>query len=280
LADVVTRGKFVGRDVEHVTGDAPAEQFFEQVAQRLGRRRVAVSKVFQHREVFRGGEDFAVRGRAIATGAADLLRVVFHALREVVVIDRPDIRFVDTHAEGDRRNDDGVVGRHESILHRLACLGLHARVIGLGGKTSRHQRRRDGLGSFLQRHVNNRRSDRAGFQPSNQHPKPLAWRARRHAQKKVGPIETRVNVRLGRDGKRAANVLRNRGRRRGREREHAAHVQLLRVAGELQVIRPEIVAPLGNAVRLVDHEQIDAERFQVGEKPLVGEPLGRDVEEF
>ena len=196
------------------------------------------------------------------------------------MIDRADIRLVDPHAERDRRNHDGVVGGHETILHRLARLGFHARVVGFSGEAGRSKGGGDGLGGLLQGHVNDGRADGPRFQTGKEDVDAIARRTRRHAQEKIRTIEPRVNMPGRRDGEGAADILRHRGRGRRGEREHAAYVQFLRVAGELQVVWAEIVPPLGNAVCLIDHEEIDAQRFQVGEEPLVGETLGSDVEEL
>ena len=50
--------------------------------------------------------------------------------------------------------------------------------------------------------------------------------------------------------------------------------------GELEVVGPEVVAPLGDAVRLVDGEQRDPRARELGEEALVVEALRRDVEEL
>ena len=274
------RREFVGGNIEHLARRPIGQELLQEITQRLGRGCVAVGEVFQHREIFSRRENFTVRRCTVTPGATDLLRVVFNAFREIIVIDRADVRLVDPHAERDGRDDDGPVRRHEAVLHGLAHLCLHARVIGLGGEPDRDQRRRDVLGSFLECHVDDGRAQGSRPEPFDQYVDSLRRRARRHAQKKIRPIEARVDVGLGRDGKRAADVLRDRRCRRRGECQHAPYFQLLGVARELQVVGPEIVTPLGNAMRLIDHQQIDPQCFQLGEKPFVGETLGCDVEEF
>ena len=49
--------------------------------------------------------------------------------------------------------------------------------------------------------------------------------------------------------------------------------------GELQILRAEVVAPLRDAVRLVDREQRERELVEPGEETVAEEPLGRDVEQ-
>ena len=63
----------------------------------------------------------------------------------------------------------------------------------------------------------------------------------------------------------------------GRERD-ARHRRVALVQhGEQQVVRPEVVAPLRDAVRLVDGEERDARLVEQLEAARRAEPLGRDV---
>ena len=52
----------------------------------------------------------------ITPGTPDFLGVVFEALREIVMKDRTDVRFIDAHAEGDGGDDDPGLARHERTL--------------------------------------------------------------------------------------------------------------------------------------------------------------------
>ena len=81
-----------------------------------------------------------------------------------------------------------------------------------------------------------------------------------------------------RDAKRAPNVRRHlRCRSRGQS-QHARHLQPSTKPRDLEVVRPKIMTPLGDAVRLIhrDHRHIPAPHPFA--KPLVGQPLGRDVQ--
>src|SRR4029078_678690 len=49
---------------------------------------------------------------------------------------------------------------------------------------------------------------------------------------------------------------------------------------ELQIVGPEVVAPLRDAVRLVDREQRDLRRTELRQEALVVEVLGRDVQQL
>ncbi len=65
----------------------------------------------------------------------------------------------------------------------------------------------------------------------------------------------------------------------GRERD-ARHIRVALVQhGEQQVVRPEVVAPLRDAVRLVDGEERDARLVEQLEAARRAEPLGRHVQQ-
>ena len=70
--------------------------------------------------------------------------------------------------------------------------------------------------------------------------------------------------------------LRRRGGGRGHERLRA---QPARRVGEAEVVRAEVVAPLRDAVRLVDHEQAHVRGLQRLGEARRREALGRDVEQ-
>ena len=68
--------------------------------------------------------------QAVAAGAADLLIVALDIGRQVGVEHETDVRFVDAHAECDRRDRDDAVLLQEGILIARAVGLLHAGVIG------------------------------------------------------------------------------------------------------------------------------------------------------
>ncbi len=70
-------------------------------------------------------------------------------------------------------------------------------------------------------------------------------------------------------------------RRGGRgERQHALGAEFARPLGQLQVVGAEVVAPLGDAVRLVDGEERDPRARELREEALVVEALRRHVEQL
>ena len=75
------------------------------------------------------------------------------------------------------------------------------------------------------------------------------------------------------------NFAPRRGIRGGGERD-ARHAGVPFVQHrELEVLGPEVVAPLRDAVRLVDGEERDAQAVEQGEGALAHQPLRRDVEQ-
>ena len=71
-------------------------------------------EVFHH--VAAGEEQQAFGGQAVAAGAAGFLIVALDVLRQVVVDDEADVRFVDAHAEGDGGADDSRLVAQEGVL--------------------------------------------------------------------------------------------------------------------------------------------------------------------
>jgi hypothetical protein len=67
------------------------------------------------------------------------------------------------------------------------------------------------------------------------------------------------------------------GRGRSGARQHPRRRQLLQQCADPQILRPEVVAPLADAVRLVDRDEGTIEVAQQSAKPLEAETLGRRV---
>jgi hypothetical protein len=71
-----------------------------------------------------------VRRSPVASGASNLLHVLLQRAGSVVVKDVADIWFVDTHAEGIRRNHNQTPrALHEQMLGRGPFRGTHLAVV-------------------------------------------------------------------------------------------------------------------------------------------------------
>ena len=103
-------------------------------------------------------------------------------------------------------------------------------------------------------------------------------RFRPHGQKQVRAIERAHENPWGTD----EQLFRDFRSRRGvRGRGHRDHLDAAERFGDLaqaQIFRAEVVAPLRDAMRLVDGEKIDPGLPQGGDRVVAQEPLGRDIE--
>ena len=76
------------------------------------------------------------------------------------------------------------------------------------------------------------------------------------------------------------DLVAHRRRGGGGEREDRRAAERLGRRAQPQVVGPEVVAPLGDAVRLVDHEQRGPRDRELVEHVVVGELLGREEDEL
>jgi hypothetical protein len=139
---------------------------------------------------------------------------------------------------------------------------------------------RDAQRGSLKRHIDDARPGRTAAHAFEQQRVALRGRDRRRQQRQIRPVEARHD-RVGLvDAEPRADVVDDGGRGRRRQRQHALGAELAGALGELQVVRPEVVAPLGDAVRLVDREERDLRGRELPEEALVVEALRRDVEQL
>src|SRR5580765_3109658 len=61
-------------------------------------------------------------GSSVATGPPDLLIVGLQTSRNIEMDDQPDIRLIDTHAEGIRRSQNSHSSPPKLIMHKLPLL--------------------------------------------------------------------------------------------------------------------------------------------------------------
>ena len=101
-----------------------------------------------------------------------------------------------------------------------------------------------------------------------------------HGEAQVRAVEARDDLaRVRRDPQPLEDVAPHDrvGGRGQRERARRAELAARGVQGE--VVGPEVMAPLGDAVRLVHHEEPHAVVLQPGHEVPVREPFGRDIEQ-
>ena len=105
-------------------------------------------------------------GRAVAAGAADHLHVALERVGKVDERDEPDVRLVDAHAEGRRRDHDGRAAGDEVLLHARPLRRLEPRVVVLGANPVAAQRPRDLLARASRARVDDRDAVRDVSQPA------------------------------------------------------------------------------------------------------------------
>ncbi len=222
-----------------------------------------------------------------AARAADLLVVGDDGPGRLVVDDEPEVRLVVAHPQRARRHDRLDVVGQQPLLDRDPALRVDLAAVRLGGDPPGHEPLGDELGVALRERVDDpgplelrqpRREPRepVGLGGQLDHLEPQARAAQRPA---VGPQRRGVGARaqllldVGDDA-----VVR--GRRRPEHRD--ARRQQREHLGQPPVVGPEVVAPVRDAVRLVDHDETDPRREQrqhpVAELRVV-EPLGTDQQQ-
>ena len=218
------------------------------------------------------------RGRAVAAGAAGLLVVGLEAARQRPVPDRAHVGLVDAHPEGVGGDDDVRLAAHERVLRAGALVGAEARVVGGRVDAFGAEHRRDLLGRLARAAVDDRRAVLRVLEAGDER-RPLARDTaltveREDVETQVGPVEAGPHT-LGFPEAEPGDDLLCDLRRRGRGAGHRRRVaELADDRGQSQIVGPEVVAPLGHAVRLVDDEQRDRPlRDRVAEGGR-GEPLG------
>ncbi len=96
-----------------------------------------------------------------------------------------------------------------------------------------------------------------------------------HVERQVRPVEARAHdERIAKTQPRADLLGHLLGRGRG-ARHHDGRAQPVDHSAQAQVVGPEVMAPLGHAVGLVDDEEIDRPRLERGQEDWRREPLGR-----
>ena len=211
-------------------------------------------------------ETFGIQIR-IPSGASGLLNVVFQRGRNIVVNDQADVGLVDAHAEGVRRRHDPHPVGEEGILVPDFGFGVHLPVVGQGGKAVPGETVRQMFGRRRARDVDDGR-DAARFDERAKLDVFFSVvLAVTHRVSQVPALSARREE-IERDaellGEIVSDVLNDLllgGGRKAGDRNASAARKLFKFGDEVadvEVVDAEVVAPGGEAVRLVDHEAGDA----------------------
>ena len=214
----------------------------------------------------------------VAAGATGLLIVCLERARHGMVHDHAHVRLVDAHAERVRGDDGADVAIHERRLHVVPVRIVQAGVVRERRYASALERLRhlldiaarcgidDGHARVLAQHADERG---------------ILVRVRLggdHVVAQVGAVEARddgvgvLEPELPRDV--GADV---RGGRGG-ERHHGRPAQAFAHLGDAQIAGPEVMAPLADAMRLIDGEERHADILQPLCRAAEVEALGGHVQ--
>ncbi|HWV99107.1 MAG TPA: hypothetical protein VNZ64_05375 [Candidatus Acidoferrum sp.] len=191
--------------------------------------------------------------------------------------DEPHVGFVDAHAEGDRRADHPLLVTQEQLLMLRAFGGGQASVVGPGLNAVRAQALGEALGRFARLAINDAALPWA--RPDEIEHLLVGLVLGKHAIRQVRPVKAGdVAARLP-QSKHGDDVLAHALGGGRRQCHHRNAREQPRQPGELPVFGAKIVAPLADAMRLVDRQQINFPMLQVGEKAGEHQPLGRGVKQ-
>ncbi len=233
-------------------------------------------------------EQDALRVALVAARAAGFLQVVLDGAGDLGMDHEPHVGLVDTHAERVRRGDHAQVPADERLLHRFLHLGRQARVEMAAGPAVRAQKRGDRLGALAARGEH----DGAAVAPGelvdedllDQHQLVLL------ADGNDLVVQVRPLVTAGEapqldaeDVVKVAFQVRDdvelRGRGEARDLRQIVAVALVNEARRIQVIGAKVVAPLRQAMRLVEDPGGDVAIANRLAKPGIAQLLGRDEQD-
>ena len=199
----------------------------------------------------------------------------------------PHIALVDPHAERDGGHDHIDLVAGERILVAGALRLAQAGVVGHGAHALRHQPSRQSFDGATAHAVDDAVvAAMAADDPENILARVAlgdTWGAlaalAMHRDVQVGPVERTLEAIGLLHTQLADDVAADAARRRRRQRQHRDLAELGLQVLQLAVRRPEVMAPLADAVRLIDHHEAQA---ALGDDRTQGalEPLGRDIDEF
>ena len=223
-------------------------------------------------------EKQALARQAVAPGAARLLIIAFETLWQIVVDDEAHVRFVDAHAERDGGAHDPHFVAEESLLIARAIRRLHARVIGRRRDAIESQARRQILGRLAGETIDDAAFVRSFTQQGNNLRVSLGLGG--DAVAEIRPVEARHVLRRVAHLQLLTDVVPHAARGGGRQRNDRHFWKTPAQFGQLAVLRPEVVTPLADAMRLIDREPGDRPAGQLLKKAGREEALGCEVEQF
>ena len=178
--------------------------------------------------------------------------------------DEAHVGLVDAHAEGDRRDHHHVVGIDERRLVARPGLRIESGVIGARVEAVRGKRGGGLVGQAARRRIDDARMPLLGVEERRQ----LARRAGLglHLVADVGAVEARQHHAVARDAELIEDVGARRDVGGGGQRDPRRAGQQVAQRAQLAVFGAEVVAPLADAMRLVDRHQRDLDTHDQARK--------------
>ena len=237
-------------------------------------------------------EEYATRRPLVAAGAARFLQVVFQGAGDVGMNHHAHVRFVDAHAEGVGRDDHPQCAVDETLLDGLLRFrqepGVEiVRGDVLGAEKFRHLPGRSARGAIDDRSAGRLRRQ-VGRQNLMNMGELFPARRRHDNEIEIGPSgaavedsegDTQIVPKIGND------LLLHVGFGRGCEAQHRrihgvfAHGVFANETGHVAVVGPEIVSPLREAMRFVEHPRADLALLECPAHGSAAELLRRDDED-
>ena len=262
-----------------LVGEAePDEDFLVDVADGLERRVGRADGLAEAADVGAVPEQDGEGVLSVTPGPPRLLEVGLERVGHVEVADEAHVGLVDAHAEGIGRHDDARLAALPRVLDAGARLARQAGVVAFGAFALGAQEGRQVFRALAARHVDDAAAFHApaDFQQAAHLVVGLAEDVRQVRPGEVAGQEVRLFEAefvhdVGRD-------LRRGGGRQGHHRHGGA--EELPNGSDLEVVGPEVVAPLRNAVGLVDRQQAHVHLEETDPKQLCPKPFRRDVKEL
>ena len=214
----------------------------------------------------------------VAARPAGFLIITLDALGDVVMDDEPDVGLVDAHAEGDGGDDHLDVLHQEAVLVLRAGFRVQAGVVGEGLDAVDGQQ----LGQFLHLLAAQAVDDAglAGVLADEADDVLLGIDLVADLVVEVRAVEGGLEDGGVGDAEVLEDVALDLGRGRRGEGDDRRRLDVLDDGPDLPVFRPEVVAPFGDAVRLVHGVEGDVDLFQEGDVLFLGQGFRRDVQEL
>jgi hypothetical protein len=219
-------------------------------------------------------EQDASRGLAVASGAARLLVIRLQVAGHLCVNHEADVRLVHAEAERVRRDHHARVAAHERVLAFVTLARAELAVIA----QDRYVRSRERVVQRLEAAQRGDVHDAGTGQRSHE------IEDLRHALvfaadvidavMKVGPVHRGLDQFHRRPRQRSADVVGHGVGGGRREREHGRIAQRRERVRDVEERRAEIVAPLADAVRLVDDHPRNRRSLERAQRIGIGETLG------